>query len=658
MSANAGKDELTCVILPFVYDYECSNQEMLVPTVMAQIDEMVKSSIAFIGKVRLVNNPDVELGRQKFQSRVGRDGWLPLPEVIETGKNLNADFVVHGKVDSDPEEYAVGFYLVDMKHEKILSGRFVHIDKPFNKVSKRNLAEAIKALFTDPFDLYDPFFKPNIKAATLDWSGGEIVPSTVRNLPPMIKEYLSTEHRITVFSNRVAGISVNSSALDWVFDFPAKKTCEVLAHGSGVLYLNFGEMQQSKYMDAKRFVPDRPLKIQRISEKDGELMLPLDVDFFHDGSNKLQRILDVLPASTGVVVLTATESVDSNTEDQNFLSYRVCLLNGGTGSTQWERRYGSECGSLSSGHYDPWEDDRIVVRVQAVDGSIVVCAGQTESVRCFQLENGKEVWTLSQELLRQFFNKGVHCRIVGGPVVAGVGSNRRYYLAVSASGSRISRYAKRCLLLEITEQGVPLTFVNLPKEIVGSQYSVLEDGIIWRCEDDGLARIGRSSLSKLFEPVSDGNMLWYREFYPQIIDDHFGKKPDYSIWLQADPEPYKQMWFDSNVALIQSEGGYIEEASDRTYHFPMDVFDLVDWSKTKVTLSVPFEGAVPLPQRPSILNGRYMVNPNYYLGIDGFQMKGRNLLITLTDRNGKRYEITFTLPAKREAQNLGIPPVK
>jgi hypothetical protein len=311
-----------------------------------------------------------------------------------------------------------------------------------------------------------------------------------------------------------------------------------------------------------------------------------------------------------------------------------------------------------------------IQHLAALGERILVCAEDTQDILCLERNTGKEAWRLERvweyqrgfigpsvwshflsrfglestqlkdqssdevRLARDAFDKQFACAIVAGPLVVhrerNVGvSHDRIFVGVSKGPvGPYSGYLSDCVVYELNERGTPIAIIRLPEMIEGNSFCVIDDGIIWKCQNQAMVRIGLSEERASFVsgPGSTdgvGKINWYRQ-----LD---AKKQ--SAWLVSG-------WMNIPIAFGKSTfrlpaGGYITKRTDRIFHFPLAIMDLKTGLERDLTLAVPFRGEVPDPETNFCSevqrNGetRWSTLGPYVLAISEMSLEGDRLRIGL-----------------------------
>jgi Fe-S cluster biogenesis protein NfuA len=174
--------------------------------------------------------------------------------------------------------------------------------------------------------------------------------------------------------------------------------------------------------------------------------------------------------------------------------------------------------------------------------------------------------------------------------------------------------------------------LKLPQMVRGSEFSVDQDGIVWHCQNDSFLRIAISKLDRFDFGGPGGRdclarMPWFHQMTP----------PEQAGWLVAgksgDPAA-----FGHGFAYCQPAGGFITEAENAVYNFPLRALELGSGQTHSLLLRVPFLGK--LPERETNLSttregGKTTIRTfgPHVLAVTGLRADGNRLEITLGMEN-------------------------
>ncbi|NQT37700.1 MAG: hypothetical protein HQ581_09440 [Planctomycetes bacterium] len=202
---------------------------------------------------------------------------------------------------------------------------------------------------------------------------------------------------------------------------------------------------------------------------------------------------------------------------------------------------------------------------------------------------------------RKAFYARYQGRITAGPIVVpdadGFG-NPRIYVAATRSlkpEPGCVEQPEHAFVYEIEPHrwgGPEITgMTRLPRAVIGRPYRKVPGGFVLSCSQGCMVRL------RTYEPVfgaimgpgraADDLILqidWYREYLM--------RSP--SAWFRADP-PTNVAGF-SKARLFRPSRAYVRGKEDKVYDLQINVVDLRTGLDRDLTLSVPFEGKLPIPE--------------------------------------------------------------
>jgi hypothetical protein len=202
---------------------------------------------------------------------------------------------------------------------------------------------------------------------------------------------------------------------------------------------------------------------------------------------------------------------------------------------------------------------------------------------------------------REAFDARYQGCITAGPIVVpdadGHGNPRAYVAAVRSlkpdDGS--VQQPEHALLFEIGLNGSDMEFTamtRLPRAVIGRPYWSVPGGLVLSCDRGSLVRL------RCYEPDYSGGFFgpgatandmilqidWYREYLMRCP----------SAWFIANP--HTDVAGFSETRLFRSSLAYVREKEDKVYELLINVVDLRSGLDRDLTLSVPFEGDLPVPE--------------------------------------------------------------
>jgi hypothetical protein len=439
-------------------------------------------------------------------------------------------------------------------------------------------------------------------------------------------------------------------------------------------------------------IPETPLVVRRIDLTTGKWLDPLPIE--PDGkvmdAKSIEEIGDVLPRGSTVVILTHVkrETGELHVPFQN-VAYRVVGFK--DGKHAWSATFKAS-GELPRLGVALWASRRpetanpdiaplTLLRSDNKD-RVLACAGPLEPVRCFDIQTGKEIWSLPRlwEYRRGFTGPSVwqhhlgrHGRdwveekdvkddekakndkngdqnevnyLVGGPIVVPQEKGEpRIFLATGTAPPRYSTYLTECTVYEVNSSGSPVARAALPRLVQGGRFQVVDGGVVWSCGGGALVKLNNTGREAGLHFGPGGHdclcdIDWYRQLRV--------KTP--TAWLTSDPSD-DPLAFTSEQAFRVRIGGYVKEAKERIFRFPIAVVDLQTGQESSLLLTVPFEGDLPEPvtnvsrhTREDGTNTFATFGP-YHLGITSLSARPGQLDVTLGMENWHR-TLTFDFPER------------
>jgi hypothetical protein len=355
------------------------------------------------------------------------------------------------------------------------------------------------------------------------------------------------------------------------------------------------------------------------------------------GENEI--ILAALASDTGVVLLTGTTNVG------HLISYRVTCAKPGEPSPRWSKTFPFTGQVGRPGEALAWPTrtwPKALPQGQPLawlGENVLVCAGPVQDVLCLEGDTGKERWRVERiwEYQRGFVGPSVWqhvlCRhasddekkdgkqgkdeerpparqhsIIGGPVV--VDQIQRIFVAVANGPSEYAEEVSDCVVYEFGFDGEPVAMVNLPRMILGGQYRVQKDGIVWACEGGAFVKLRispRRNLGEFHMGPGGPDMLcrvdWYRQLSAEESDG----------WHPMAPAN-DSVAFGDDFAVRAFAGGYFKVG---TYCLPLSMIDLKTGTDRRMLLRVPWAEDSRQTREP------------HAVAITSLEVEGKRLRITL-----------------------------
>lgn len=246
-------------------------------------------------------------------------------------------------------------------------------------------------------------------------------------------------------------------------------------------------------------------------------------------------------------------------------------------------------------------------------------------------------------------------RITAGPIVVASRDNTRIPKAYVAAVRSLKpdpgcvEQPEHALVYEIELHADRVEFsgmTRLPRPVIGWPYRPLPGGVVLSCDRGCLVRLRpyESDFSRGFlgpGKAADDLVLqieWYREYLMHSPP----------AWFIADP-PTDVAAF-SKARLFRPSRAYVRATGDKVYNLQINVVDLRTGLDRDLTLSIPFEGELPLPETGlSSFNWGTSSEHLYAHGphavwIDRLSVDGDRLAVVVA-HGSERTELTFDLSA-------------
>ncbi len=468
------------------------------------------------------------------------------------------------------------------------------------------------------------FIEPQLDRCTI--VGDNHVLKPARIVSPRLDEHLAGNLRLTVNSSKITAVHSSDNIQAWASQIPNGFSVAWLGDDDETAYLLFNRINP----ETEDFEFEKPVTIRRLALRSAEWLPSLVV-----GDKNHESLISILPGEHRVIILTATAKETPFGEE--LVSYRVTCFPRGKTELLWSKIFVSRGQRPTPGVF-LWASRRPNYATSSIQHlawlgeRILVCAEDVQDILCLEGDTGKEAWRLERvweyqrgfigpsvwshflsrfgiestrlkdqksdevRLAREAFDKQFACAIVAGPLVVHGqrkvrASHDRIFVGVSKGPvGPYSGYLSDCLVYELNEQGTPIAIIHLPEMIEGSSFLVTDDGIIWKCQNQAMVKVGLSEgrASFVSGPGSTdavGKIDWYRQL-------HAKKQKAWLVsgWMDI------PIVFERATAFRLPAGGYITKRSDNIYHFPLGIIDLKTGLERNLTLDVPYHGEVPDPE--------------------------------------------------------------
>ncbi|MDP1561812.1 MAG: hypothetical protein Q8M16_10580 [Pirellulaceae bacterium] len=229
--------------------------------------------------------------------------------------------------------------------------------------------------------------------------------------------------------------------------------------------------------------------------------------------------------------------------------------------------------------------------------------------------------------------------IVAGPFLVPTGGKThgqkpelRIFVATANCHGEIdwSSYVSDCLVYELDQDGKPLSMVQMPRMVLDTGSYVLSDGIILRCQNGALAKMGLTKQSFGIGPFDAPDRLGLLEWYREI------RTEENDAWLSTPPANAK-IHYHGNYAFYVKTGGFIEHDERQVYCFPVETMNLATGVERQLTVRVPFDGTLKLPTENYSSDGKSTRSMHpFEMAVTGIQGDSERLTIVLATKNEKK----------------------
>jgi hypothetical protein len=522
--------------------------------------------------------------------------------------------------------------------------------------------------------------EPDLYQATLEWQGRSLSPVDI--VTPWRQQNIVGNKLVDLDGTTVTARERTTHNVIWTTECADAKSTQWLGSNDDVAYIQVFNYRED---------PDSRVPVIRtISLEDGHWVQSIVIP---DATNA-DVLLGLLAGKDLTFVMSATLKADKEwPHDKQMTNYRVTAFAVKTGQPMWTQSFSA---SPEFSNSDPLlmatkRPNQAVPGIRALSllgDNILACAGPRQAIVCLHQKDGKQAWIQERvwEYERGFIGPSVwshfiarhgalredskkvdsklstdfdqrwSCNIVGGPVVVELQPNKwsqhpaAVFVAVGkarADGNRsmYRSYLQDCEVYELADDGTVVSLTNLPRMVEGSQCQILDDGLVWACQNNALLRLGASGRNRGIIGVGSGGpdmigkVTWYREYDPQEPEE----------WLVTD-KAGDPIAYEGNRCFRVLSGGFVRSDAKKLFSLPIALFDLADGKRDDFVLKVPMASEVALPTTNySGEPGKHChtIGP-YLFGITGLRTDGDLLSVTLGMENWSAI-VTFNLASPNPA---------
>jgi len=234
--------------------------------------------------------------------------------------------------------------------------------------------------------------------------------------------------------------------------------------------------------------------------------------------------------------------------------------------------------------------------------------------------------------------------IVAGPFIVPTGRQThgkkpelRIFVATAhcPGGTDWPSYVSSCVVYELDQDGKPLSMTQMPRMVLDEGSYVRPDGIILRCQNGALAKMGLTEKTFGTGPFAAPDRLGLLDWYREI------RTEEPNAWLLT-PAASANIHYHGNHAFYVKMGGFIEHESQQVYCFPIQIMNLETGTEHQMTVRVPFDGKLNLPAT------------NFSKDGDSTRLM-QPFKLALTELNGNLEQLTIVFATETEQRCLNVP---
>lgn len=228
------------------------------------------------------------------------------------------------------------------------------------------------------------------------------------------------------------------------------------------------------------------------------------------------------------------------------------------------------------------------------------------------------------------------CSIVAGPVVLPTTNEEDEggfsVFIVTTQGDRDDwpGYLSQCVVYELDETGECLGMATLPRFVIGPQFHVLEESVVWCCKELNRVRLFPSPHeSPTFgEEAGNPDKTIDFEWHPHRQKKKTAAIADETAWLRQGAF-YRAGAFRGRMLLSIKEGGFLMTQEEQVFHYPVTLTDLDSGQNRTLQLNLPFRGKVVPPTRNySGSDEGWTTYGDDLMEIRALEVRGDELLVT------------------------------
>lgn len=228
------------------------------------------------------------------------------------------------------------------------------------------------------------------------------------------------------------------------------------------------------------------------------------------------------------------------------------------------------------------------------------------------------------------------CSIVAGPVVLPTTNEADEggfsVFVVTAQGNREDwpGYLSQCVVYELDQTGECLGMATLPRFVIGPQFHVLDESVVWCCNELNRVRLfpGTYKIAGYGEDAGNRDKTVDFEWHPHRRKKKAAAIADETAWLRQGSF-YRAAAFRGRMLLSIKAGGFLMTQDEQVFHYPVTLTDLDSGQNRTLQLNLPFRGTVVPPTRnDSGTDEGWTTYGDDLMEIRALEIRGDELLVT------------------------------
>jgi ankyrin repeat protein len=510
--------------------------------------------------------------------------------------------------------------------------------------------------------------EPQLKQSRLLVDGQTLEPARIV-VSPVARHYVAGQFCLEVDGSQIAALDRADLKPRWSIKSGDGKHLELVTTTKNIAYFQAYEVDKNGQFE--RFCA--PPQIRRLDLSKPQWLEPLAPGLLKHEKGRPGIVLSALANDDYLIALSTTVEQDPN-ERAHVSAYIVsCFANGQTKPLWTKSLAAAKARGYSGGILWASRVPRYAAsnlqQLSWLGDRLLVCAEAKQPLYCLNPDTGIVLWSCEriweyqrgfigpsvwQHYIERFgiessfdrnektigeeaerFNKQFDCSIVGGPIVVPLTKARRddthsiFVVVAREPKGALSGYLADCLVYEFSDQGKPISTVNLPQLVNGSELQVVPDGVVWQGANDSLMRLRTSKEAPNFGFGPGGfDALTRIDWFRQSVEQRR------TAWLVTECSG-APIAFNRTYAVRLPAGGFVTARGDHVFQFPLSIVVLQSGMEREIVLRVPFRGDLIAPSEsystielPDGGNGYHTVGP-YEIAITQLELIGPRLEIML-----------------------------